>query len=269
MSGVFYAPYVAPAVGRYWIGGTGNWSDTTHWSATTGGSGGESVPTATDDVYINRDSGFSSGGTLTVDAAANCKNFSSAVRNNYTIFGKGDHLTIAGISDIESGLTFIEGYDETHYDTVKANYGNNITGQSFKGNGSYLTTCTFYLAMTYVWDIGLCYARLYKHTGTYGVDGKIDGELTGYLAQSNGVSTAGFPKTPQTLTTFTFATPYKMNHGVPYIIALTCAGGSSTYYIKFGVDTLSGSPGYSGNFVNEIEGNPVLDGIFYVNGTTV
>jgi len=30
---------------RYWVGGTGNWdnSDTTHWSATTGGAGGSSV----------------------------------------------------------------------------------------------------------------------------------------------------------------------------------------------------------------------------------
>ena len=26
---------------RYWIGGTGNWSDPLHWSSTSGGSGAE------------------------------------------------------------------------------------------------------------------------------------------------------------------------------------------------------------------------------------
>ena len=29
---------------RYWVGGTGNWSDTAHWSTSTGGSGGASAP---------------------------------------------------------------------------------------------------------------------------------------------------------------------------------------------------------------------------------
>lgn len=38
---------------RYWIGGTGNWSDTTHWSATSGGEYGASVPTSKDDVFFD------------------------------------------------------------------------------------------------------------------------------------------------------------------------------------------------------------------------
>ena len=33
---------------RYWVGNGGNWSDTAHWSTTSGGSGGASVPTSTD-----------------------------------------------------------------------------------------------------------------------------------------------------------------------------------------------------------------------------
>lgn len=35
---------------RYWIGGTGNWSDTSHWSASSGGAGGASKPTAADNT---------------------------------------------------------------------------------------------------------------------------------------------------------------------------------------------------------------------------
>ena len=55
---------------RYWVGGTGNWdaSDTTHWSATSGGAGGASVPDSTTDVYFN---GSSGGGTVTVTTSPN------------------------------------------------------------------------------------------------------------------------------------------------------------------------------------------------------
>lgn len=42
---------------RYWVGGTGSWSDTSHWSTTSGGAGGASVPTSVDDVFINTTSG--------------------------------------------------------------------------------------------------------------------------------------------------------------------------------------------------------------------
>jgi hypothetical protein len=44
---------------RFWVGGTGNWdaSTTTHWSATTGGSGGASVPTSADSVTFDTSSG--------------------------------------------------------------------------------------------------------------------------------------------------------------------------------------------------------------------
>lgn len=50
---------------RYWVGGTGNWdgTDTTHWSASSGGSGGASVPTSSDDVFFDANSGT---GTATV-----------------------------------------------------------------------------------------------------------------------------------------------------------------------------------------------------------
>lgn len=50
---------------RYWVGGTGNWdaSDTSHWSDTSGGSGGFSVPGSGDVVTFD---GSSGGGTVTL-----------------------------------------------------------------------------------------------------------------------------------------------------------------------------------------------------------
>ena len=41
---------------RYWVGGAGTWdtTTTTHWSATSGGTAGASVPTAADNVIFNQ-----------------------------------------------------------------------------------------------------------------------------------------------------------------------------------------------------------------------
>lgn len=52
---------------RYWVGGAGNWSSTTKWSATSGGASGASVPTSVDDVIFDANSGGKF--TATVDTA--------------------------------------------------------------------------------------------------------------------------------------------------------------------------------------------------------
>lgn len=51
---------------RFWVGGTGTWdaSDTTHWAASSGGAGGQSVPGSSDTVTLDASSG---GGTVTVN----------------------------------------------------------------------------------------------------------------------------------------------------------------------------------------------------------
>lgn len=54
---------------RYWVGGTGNSNDTAHWSTTSGGSGGASVPTATDAVFFDGNSG---GGTASIVSDTYC-----------------------------------------------------------------------------------------------------------------------------------------------------------------------------------------------------
>jgi hypothetical protein len=51
---------------RYWVGGTGNWSNTARWSTTSGGTGGASVPGTGDAVIFNSSSG---GGTSTLDSS--------------------------------------------------------------------------------------------------------------------------------------------------------------------------------------------------------
>ena len=63
---------------RYWVGGSGSWdATTTHWSATSGGAGGASVPTSADNVFFNSASNATSY-TVTVAVTSSCANLSIA-----------------------------------------------------------------------------------------------------------------------------------------------------------------------------------------------
>lgn len=66
----FLAPVSAEAANRFWVGGTGTWdsTSTTHWSTTTGGGSGASVPGSSDIAIFD---GSSGGGTVTVDSTIN------------------------------------------------------------------------------------------------------------------------------------------------------------------------------------------------------
>lgn len=57
---------------RYWVGGTGNWSDTAHWSRTSGGAGGASVPDAHTDAIFDANSFSVDWQTVTLDVHVNC-----------------------------------------------------------------------------------------------------------------------------------------------------------------------------------------------------
>lgn len=71
---------------RYWVGGTGNWNDTSHWSASSGGSGGASVPTSNDDVFIDANSGVV---TILLDSDIVVNNFNGVFSVNNTVFDTG------------------------------------------------------------------------------------------------------------------------------------------------------------------------------------
>lgn len=60
---------------RYWVSaGTGNWdaSDTSRWSASSGGATGASAPTASDDVFFDANSGGGSS-YCTISGTASCR----------------------------------------------------------------------------------------------------------------------------------------------------------------------------------------------------
>ena len=65
-------PTSAFAAERYWVGGTGSWSDDdTHWAATSGGAPADgNVPTSADNAHFDANSNTTAY-TVTVNATAN------------------------------------------------------------------------------------------------------------------------------------------------------------------------------------------------------
>lgn len=88
---------------RFWVGGTSTWDATagTKWALTSGGTGGQVVPTASDDVHFDANSGAV---TVTVAAASACLSI------NFTgftgTFAGASGLTASGAVTLASTATF-------------------------------------------------------------------------------------------------------------------------------------------------------------------
>lgn len=80
---------------RYWVGGTGNWSNTARWSTSSGGAGGASVPRSHDDVVFD-------SASSAVDYTATIDAVTGGVRvKSLTISGPASgSLTLAGSEPI-------------------------------------------------------------------------------------------------------------------------------------------------------------------------
>ena len=85
-----------PAANRYWIGGTGNWTDLSHWTSTSGGIGGSSVPTSNDDVFFDQHSFSANQQSVTVASDVFCRSMDWSAINQEVAFSstnstKSDH----------------------------------------------------------------------------------------------------------------------------------------------------------------------------------
>jgi hypothetical protein len=75
---------------RYWVGGSGDWNDSNHWSTTSGGAPGACIPIVSDNVFFDAASGFTAGSkTVTVNTGnAYCRNLNWANATNAPIWNK-------------------------------------------------------------------------------------------------------------------------------------------------------------------------------------
>ncbi|OJV56126.1 MAG: hypothetical protein BGO31_18830 [Bacteroidetes bacterium 43-16] len=59
----------ATGAAHYWVGGSGDWNEASHWSLSSGGIGNACIPTVYDDVYFDANSGFTAGSrTVTINS---------------------------------------------------------------------------------------------------------------------------------------------------------------------------------------------------------
>jgi hypothetical protein len=94
---------------RYWVGDSGKWSDTAHWSASSGSTPGEAVPSTADDVFFDANS-FSTGSqTITIDALAYCNNLNTTGISNSPSIVLSSSITLYGSITLTDGINTITG----------------------------------------------------------------------------------------------------------------------------------------------------------------
>ena len=118
---------------RYWVLGTGTWdaTSTTNWSASSGGAGGASVPTASDNVFFDANSNV--GVTAFTCTMAN----NPRVCNDFTASGLDGVMTLAGTSiglTVSGSLTF-QATNFTRTYTGTTTFNATTTGKTVTTNG--------------------------------------------------------------------------------------------------------------------------------------
>jgi hypothetical protein len=110
---------------RHWVNGAGTWdaANTANWSATAGGAGGASAPTAADNVFFSSTSNAAAA-TITVGATAACLNWNISTPTNGMLT-----FSAAGTSVINVNGTF----NNTATNNVTMT-GNGVV--NFKGEGT-------------------------------------------------------------------------------------------------------------------------------------
>ncbi|MFZ4796988.1 MAG: PKD domain-containing protein [Bacteroidia bacterium] len=81
----------------YWVGGTGNWNDASHWSLTSGGTPvGCALPNKSDNVFFDTLSFSASGQSVTVNVTADVNNFTVGNIIQGARFMSGSELYVYG-----------------------------------------------------------------------------------------------------------------------------------------------------------------------------
>ena len=217
---------------RYWVGGSATWDATAgaKWALTSGGAGGQAVPTAADDVFLDAASGAV---TVTVSGSQTaksitCTGFTGTLEGTATPI-----LTVAGSCTFVAGMT----YSATGPALVISATGTLTSGGKTIPGGPSLTvtggTCTLGDALTL--------AAACSITG-----GTFTTSASNYSVSCASFSTSGTTARTITLNASTITctgvnpinfagSAYTFNAGTSQInctsaAALTFTGGSQTFY---------------------------------------
>lgn len=228
---------------RYWVLGTGTWdaTSTTNWSASSGGAGGASVPTASDNVFFDANSNvLATAFTVTM---AN----TPRVCNDFTAAGLDGTMTLAGASiglTVSGSLTFQATNFICSY-TGTTTFNATTTGKTITNNGVAFAGRVTFNGVGGAWTLGSALnatSQIITVTnGTFDTSSSGNYAVTAGSFNSNVSNTRTINLNASTLT-FSSATGWDMatstnatlNAGTSTInfasTSPTFAGGGLTYY---------------------------------------
>jgi hypothetical protein len=233
----------------YWVGGTGNWSDTARWSLTSGGAGGAAIPTSFDNVVFNSASSAASY-TSTIDQNGGL-GITQHRCNQLTIAGPASGvLTLTGISC----PIMIHGSVTMPVSGLNFSYSSSITltgstpGKIFTTNGNQLSVGVIVNGIGCEWTVGSGYVAQAQSIAIY--NGKFDfGSYTSDLQFIQIVKSAGDTDsildlnssilTLRSGTPLIFSSPATNNHiTLPGTSQLTLSSAGVTFpYFQSGAST--------------------------------
>lgn len=89
---------------RFWVNGSGNWSDQSHWSTVSGGTPGATVPDQNTNVVFDQNSFSSNKNTVKVNQPAYVNNLDMQDAE-FTVSGKKD-IIVAGSVNVDANVDF-------------------------------------------------------------------------------------------------------------------------------------------------------------------
>lgn len=146
----------------YWVGGSGNWSDLSHWATTSGGTTMHTViPTTDDNVYFDSESFTGSGQSVTIDVEANCHDFIWSGINHFPAVNASAYLYISGTAALNT---------DTDYNFDRVYFTSDDVGETITTEGSsFGSSCRVFFDGTgeYTFAGSLDADYFYFYKGTY------------------------------------------------------------------------------------------------------
>jgi len=274
---------------RYWVGGTGSWSDTNKWSASSGGAGGASVPTSADNVIF--DAGSDAGGTfvVTVDGTSG----SPSLCADFTASGLDFGMTLT-----MGATAFLDCYGSftlpiTNF-SVSASLGATIrfrattTGKTITTNGVSLSNISITLnGAGGEWTLNSAYtstATITFDNGTFNTN-NFNVTIGQFLSVTSNTRSLNFGSSTITLSSTNLwslaSTGLTLNAGTSTIVCLSASpnfgGGGLTYYnVNFtnlgsGTKTITGANTFNNLSVSSLSATGIsqiaLSANQTINGT--
>jgi hypothetical protein len=276
---------------RYWVGGTGNWSDATnHWATSSGGSpGAGNLPTTTDSVFFDSLS-HTTNYTVTIDATTkNCLDFNMAAPlTNKVTWAGSVQINIYGNLNLSGGTAGI-----TRTYTGILNFASTSGTKTISANGVTLDSATTFNGVGGTWQLSNAYNISAKSitltNGTFNTNGYT---LTANSISSSNSNVRTLTLGASTLTLsgtidFTTATNLTFNANTSNITSTLSSagifnGGGKTFYnltiacsFTSSASSLGGANTFNnltitssaGNINFSISANQTINGTLTITGT--